>query len=239
MMPMRIEFVTLFPEIVLLATDFSILRRAKERALVEFAAANPRDYATDPHRSVDGPPCGGGPGMVLRADLVGPAIDCLGPTEATEIVLTDPAGERFEQRHAWDLSRREHVIFVCGHYEGIDDRIRQSRATRVFSIGDFVLTGGELPALLMADAIVRLLPGALGTPASLDADSHADGLLGPPQFTLPREWNGLTVPEVLLGGDHGAIEAWRRRESLRATRERRPDLFCRAKLSKRDLDLLQ
>lgn len=236
---LRIDFVTLFPEMVLPAVRHSILARAEKAGHVVFAATNPRDFTTDPHRTVDGRPCGGGPGMVLRADIVGRAMESLELRADDRVVLTDPNGERFEQRHARDLAQCERMVLLCGHYEGIDDRIRQRYATDVFSLGDFVLTGGELPALVIADAVVRLLPGVLGDPASLEEDSHADGLLSYPQFTLPREWEGLEVPEVLLGGDHGAIARWRRREALLATRRLRPDLFARAPLSKADVDLLQ
>lgn len=235
---LRIGFVTLFPEMVLPAIRHSVLRRGEEAGLLAFEASNPRDFATDPHRTVDGKPCGGGPGMVLRPDLVQQAIDALRGSEA-EVVLTDPTGERFTQAIAENLSRSEQVIFVCGHYEGIDDRIRQRSVTRTLSVGDFVLTGGELPALLMADAIARLVPGVLGDEESPATDSHAyGGLLGYPQFTLPREWEGLSVPEVLLSGDHGAIEKWRRAQALASTRSRRPDLFAKATLTKKDLDLL-
>ncbi|HRI44177.1 MAG TPA: tRNA (guanosine(37)-N1)-methyltransferase TrmD [Fimbriimonadaceae bacterium] len=236
---MRIDFVTLFPEMVLPALRHSILARAEQTGIVSFAATNPRDFATDAHRTVDGRPCGGGPGMVMRPDVVGRALESLDLMPGHRIVLTDPNGERFEQRHARDIASVDHLVILCGHYEGIDDRIRQRYASDVFSIGDFVLTGGEFPALLIADAVVRLLPGVLGDPDSLGADSHSDGLLSYPQFTLPREWEGFQVPAVLLSGDHGAIARWRRRHALISTRRQRPDLFCRARLSKSDVDLLQ
>lgn len=236
---MRIDFVTLFPEMVLPALRHSILARAEQAGLVTFAATNPRDFATDAHRTVDGRPCGGGPGMVLRADIVGRALESLALRPEDRVVLTDPNGVRFEQAHARVLARAPRLVLLCGHYEGIDDRIRQRFATDVFSLGDFVLTGGELPAMTIADAVVRLIPGVLGDPASLEADSHAEGLLSFPQFTLPREWEGLSVPEVLLSGDHGEIARWRRREALRATRLQRPDLFSKAPLTKADVDLLQ
>lgn len=233
------DFVTLFPEMVLPGLRHSMLRRAEEAGIVEFHAVDPRSFAKDAHRTVDGKPCGGGPGMVLRADLVGAAIDSVLSADAT-VILMDPTGETFRQPLAHELSVAKHLIIVCGHYEGIDDRIRQHYQARTVSVGDFVLTGGELPAMLIADAVVRLLPGVLGDADSLAEDSHSrDGLLSYPQFTLPRDWNGLAVPEVLLSGDHGAVAKWRRQESLRTTRERRPDLLCRAKLSKTDLDLLQ
>lgn len=236
---MRIDFVTLFPEMVLPALRHSILKRAEQAGIVSFTATNPRDFATDAHRTVDGRPCGGGPGMVMRPDVVGRAMDSLGIQKGDRVILTDPNGDRFEQRHARNLASVERLVILCGHYEGIDDRIRQRFASDVFSLGDFVLTGGELPALVITDAVVRLLPGVLGDPASLEADSHSEGLLSYPQFTLPREWEGLEVPEVLLSGDHGAIARWRRRQALISTRRQRPDLFCRARLSKSDIDLLQ
>lgn len=235
---LRIGFVTLFPEMVLSAIRHGVLRRGEAAGCLSFESSNPRDFATDPHRTVDGKPCGGGPGMVLRPDLVQQAIDAIRGEDA-EVVLTDPTGERFTQSVAQELCQSTQVIFVCGHYEGIDDRIRQKSVTRCLSIGDFVLTGGELAALVIADATCRLVKGVLGDEASHTTDSHSfEGLLGYPQYTLPREWQGLEVPEVLLSGDHGAIERWRRAQALAVTRARRPDLFAQAKLHKKDLDLL-
>lgn len=235
---LRIDFVTLFPEMVLDSVGHSMLKRAVEANKVVFRASNPRDFTEDNHRTVDDKPFGGGPGMVMMAEPVSQAIKSLNPMSGAAIVMTDPTGERYEQRHAQELSQKEQVVFVCGHYEGIDDRIRQTFATHVFSIGDFVLTGGELPALVMADSIVRLVPGVLGDSESLNIDSYSDGLLSAPQYTKPVEWNGIRVPDVLRSGDHGAVERWKREYALKLTRERRPDLFCRALLDKKDADVL-
>jgi tRNA (guanine37-N1)-methyltransferase len=233
---MRIDFVTLFPEMVLGALEHSITQRAQNSGAAIYGAANPRDFTTDKHRTVDDNPFGGGPGMLMKAEPVALAIESLGSADA--IVMTDPTGLRFEQKDAQGLSALDHVVFVCGHYEGIDDRVRQRCATHVFSIGDFVLTNGEMPALVMADAIVRLLPGVLGSEESLGIDSHSDGLLSAPQFTRPEVWRDITVPSVLLSGNHKEIEQWKRRESLRLTREQRPDLFGRAELRDSDLKLM-
>ena len=183
--------------------------------------------------------------MLMKAEPVAQAIEALcrqSPgcrSDGQAVVLTDPTGRLFTQSDAQVLSNLDHVVFVCGHYEGIDDRIRQRYATHVFSIGDFVLTNGELPALLMADAVVRLIPGVLGSEESLMIDSHSDGLLSAPQFTRPEEWRGLSVPTVLLSGNHKEVERWKRREALRITRTQRPDLFAKAMLTEEDLKLME
>ncbi|HVL39708.1 MAG TPA: tRNA (guanosine(37)-N1)-methyltransferase TrmD [Fimbriimonadaceae bacterium] len=234
---LHVGFVTLFPEMVLGACEHSILKRASERSLVRFRASNPRDFALDAHRTVDDRPYAGGPGMLMKPEPVAAAIRSLADDDAA-IVVTDPTGEMFDQRMAGELSRRRSVVFVCGHYEGIDARVAAKLATHVLTIGDYVLTGGELAALVMADAVVRLVPGVLGDPASLQIDSHHDGLLSAPQFTRPSEWEGLQVPPELTQGDHGAAERWRRAQALQLTRTRRPDLLARAELEKRDVDLL-
>lgn len=212
--------------------------RAVAGGAVEFRQFDPRDHATDKHRSVDDTPYGGGPGMVLMAPLVAAALAQTEPGPATAVVLTDPAAPRFDQEAASTLAGLDHVVFVCGHYEGIDERVRSTLCTHAYSIGDFVLTGGELPALVMADAIVRLLPGVLGDPRSHQDDSHSDGLLGFPLFTRPLEFNGETVPDVLVSGNHGEIARWRRRQQIMRTRANRPDLFAQADLGPSDLDLL-
>lgn len=236
---MRISFVSLFPEAVLGAVRHSMLMRAEAAGIVRFDAINPRDFANDSHRTVDDAPFGGGAGMVMKPDVVSAAIEAAKTMADCEIIFTDPAGELFKQMHAKELASSKEIIFVCGHYEGIDERAAQRHATRRFSIGDFVLTGGELPAAVMADAIVRLLPGVLGDPESLEQDAFADGLLTHPQYTRPQDWEGQRVPEVLLGGNHEAIARWRRAYRLQLTRKLRPDLLARAPLSKDDLKLLQ
>lgn len=235
---MRVDFVTLFPEMVLDACRHSILGRADASKKVAFGAANPRDFATDKHRTVDDTPYGGGPGMLMKPDVVSAAIRSLSTDSKTAIVFCEPSGKLFTQAHARELAKFGQIVFVCGHYEGIDDRVRQLFATHVFSIGDYVLTGGELPALVMADAIVRLIPGVLGSAESLQIDSHEGGLLSAPQFTRPEVFEGLEVPEVLRSGDHKKAAKWKREQALKTTRENRPDLFCRADLEKSDPDML-
>jgi tRNA (guanine37-N1)-methyltransferase len=235
---LRVDFVTLFPEMVLGALAHSITARAQAGGAVAFKAANPRDFATDRHRTVDDTSYGGGPGMVLMAPLVAAALSSLQPDPHTAIVLCDPAGERFDQSAAEALAAKPQVVFLCGHYEGVDERVRTRLATHCYSLGDFVLTGGEIPALAMADAVVRLLPGALGDPESHRDDSFQQGLLGFPLYTRPDEFQGECVPDVLKSGNHGQIARWRRAQQLRRTRDHRPDLFCRASLEESDLDLL-
>ncbi|MCW5937438.1 MAG: tRNA (guanosine(37)-N1)-methyltransferase TrmD [Fimbriimonadaceae bacterium] len=235
---MQCHFVTLFPEMVMGAVSHSILARAQAANLASFHTTNPRDFATDKHRSVDDEPYGGGPGMVMMASTIAAAVDSLALPEGTPVVLLDPAAPLFTQRDAVRLSRHSQIVLVCGHYEGVDERVRTQIATEAFSIGDFVLTGGELPALMVADAIVRLLPGVLGDPASHEDDSHSDGLLGFPLYTRPLEFRGEKVPAVLTSGHHGEIAKWRRQQSLIRTRVLRPDLFCKAGLTKGDVDLL-
>ena len=232
---------TLFPDVVLAACRHSILLRAEESGIAEFHATNPRNYTYDRHGKVDDTPYGGGPGMLMAVEPIALTLKALGADSkpnGTAIVLTDPAGKSFTQESAKTLSQHDRIVFLCGHYEGFDDRIRQLFATHSFSIGDYVLTGGELPALVMADAVVRLLPGALGSSESLRVDSHSDGLLSAPNFTRPEEFMGLTVPEVLLSGDHAKIAKWRRKQSLLCTKENRPDLLESAVLDKEDLDML-
>lgn len=234
---LEITFVTLFPDPVLSAMRHSVLARAEANGLVSYQACNPRDFAHDDRKSVDARPVSGGPGMVLRADIVGAALDSL-DLEGAEVVFPDPNGEQLNQTIAVDLSHATKIVFVCGHYEGIDDRVRQKYATRSLSLGDYILSGGEFAALVMADAVVRLVPGTLGEVKSLDIDAHSDCLLSSPQFAQPDVWQGLIVPEILKSGDHVAIDKWKRQIALRETRRLRPDLFCKAPLSRSDLDLL-
>ena len=235
---LRVDFVTLFPEMVQGALSHSIMARAERAGAVQFGTANPRDFASDPHKSVDDTNYGGGPGMVMMAPLIGAALDSLAPGEDAAVVLCDPAGERYTQKEAVSLSARSHIVFLCGHYEGVDERVRTRLATHTYSIGDFVLSGGELPALAMADSVVRLLPGVLGDPESHMDDSHSGGLLGFPLYTRPDEFMGESVPEVLKSGDHAKIARWRRQQQLLRTRRHRPDLLATAALTAADVDLL-
>jgi tRNA (guanine37-N1)-methyltransferase len=296
---LRIDFISLFPDMMLSSARHSMLLRAEQDGLVRFSAVDPREFSKDKHRTVDDKPYAGGPGMLMKVDVViaalraatgigdrgtgigGPGYGSASqelhsasstpnpsfkggePGEAlstidnptfhepgqalstidyplspnTAIIVPDPTGPMFTQSDAQELATKDQVIFICGHYEGMDHRIYK-HATHVFSIGDYVLTGGELPALVIADSIIRLLPGVLGCQSSLEIDSHSDGLLSAPQYTRPDSFEGDDVPEVLKSGNHQAVETWKRREALRLTRDCRPDLFCKAKLAKKDLDLL-
>lgn len=239
---LRFDFLTLFPELVLGACRHSILGRAETAGLVSYGAVNPRDFTYDRHGKVDDTPYGGAAGMLICVEPVHKSLVSIGigtePAPGVAVVMTDPTGRLFDQSAAQDLASKERVVFLCGHYEGFDDRVRSLFATHSYSIGDFVLTGGELPALVMTDAIVRLLPGALGSQESLVQDSHADGLLSAPNFTRPESYLGLEVPPVLVSGDHKRITDWKRRQSLAITARNRPDLLRRAGLDISDLDML-
>lgn len=223
---MRIDFVTLFPDLVNATLDQSIPARAQKMGAVEFRTINPRDFCYDTHRKVDDAPFGGHPGMLLRAEPIAVSIErCLPESGSAAVVITEPNGIPFTQKNARELAEYDQVIFVCGHYEGIDHRIEETFATHVFSIGDYVLTNGELPALVMADAVVRLLPGVLGSSASLEEDSFSNGILSAPNYTRPEVWRGMPIPDVLKSGNHKKIADWRDEASKRITAERRPDLL--------------
>jgi tRNA (guanine37-N1)-methyltransferase len=217
---------TLFPEIYPGALGSSIVGRAVRNGLVDIRAVDLRSYAHDRRGTVDDRPYGGGPGMLMNAEILSEAIDDLrGPD--TLVILTSPRGKRFEQREAEKLSREKSLLFVCGHYEGVDQRVIDSRIDVEYSIGDFVLTSGNLAAMVMTDAVVRLLPGALGDDESSGEESFSTGLLEYPQYTRPPVFEGVPVPEVLLSGDHQKIAQWRQAEAERITRERRPDCWER------------
>ena len=240
---LRLDFVTLFPDLVRDALAHSMMRRAAEGGHAQFETVNPRDYCYDKHQKVDDVPFGGAAGMLIKAEPVALALEAINLTADfrepdVELIVTDPTGVRFDQQLAQELSAKRRVVFLCGHYEGFDQRVVTHFNARPVSIGDFVLTNGELPSLVMADAIVRLLPGVLGSADSLRADSHSDGLLSAPNFTRPEIWRGEAIPEVLRSGDHKAIERWRREQSLLATRRLRPDLLAKAKVDKPDLNVL-
>jgi tRNA (guanine37-N1)-methyltransferase len=240
---LRLDFVTLFPDLVRDALAHSMMRRAAEGGHAQFKTVNPRDYCYDKHQKVDDVPFGGAAGMLIKAEPVALALEAIGLSADfrepdVELIVTDPTGVRFDQQLAQELSAKRRVVFLCGHYEGFDQRVITHFAARPVSIGDFVLTNGELPALIIADALVRLLPGVLGSADSLKADSHSDGLLSAPNYTRPEVWRGESIPEVLKSGDHRAIERWRREQSLLATRRLRPDLLAKAKVDKPDLNVL-
>ncbi len=224
---MRIDIVSIFPG-YLAPLQLSLAGKARDKGLLDVAVHDLRDWAHDRHRTVDDTPYGGGAGMVMKPEPWGEALDEVATGHPT-IIFTTPSGEPFSQELARELATREHVVFACGRYEGIDQRVIDHAATlgevREISIGDYVLNGGEVAALAITEAIVRLVPGFMGNPESLTEESHEDGLLEYPVYTKPASWRGRDVPEVLLGGNHGAIERWRHDEALRRTAERRPDLL--------------
>jgi len=234
-MAMRIDVVTLFPELFEVPLRTSIIGRAEDLGAVAFGIHDLREHGLGRHRSVDDYPYGGGAGMVMRPEPLFAAIEPL-RTEGATVILMDPAGERLTDAMARDLARHAHLALVCGRYEGIDERAR-GLADREVSIGDYVLTGGELPALVLIDTVVRLLPGVIQE-ASHEGDSFATGLLEHPQYTRPEAFRGMEVPAILRSGNHGEVERWRRREALRRTLERRPDLLQAASLSDADQSVL-
>jgi tRNA (guanine37-N1)-methyltransferase len=226
-MPLRIDILTLFPEMFPPILGTSIPKRAAEKGLVEYHLTNIRDFATDAHRSVDDKPFGGGPGMVMMCPVVFDAVEHvekLDQRPATRILLT-PQGRRFDQQLAGEFANQNRLLLIAGHYEGFDERISTGLVPIEVSIGDYVLSGGELAAMVVIDAVVRLLPGALGAEDGAADESFADGLIEHPQYTRPREFRGMGVPDVLLGGNHKAIAQWRLEQRKLRTKERRPDLW--------------
>jgi tRNA (guanine37-N1)-methyltransferase len=225
---MRIDIITLFPAMFGGPFAESIVARAVAAGLVEIEVHNLRDWTADRHRTVDDAPYGGGAGMVLKAEPLFAAIDALAAGSATgaHVVLLTPQGEPLRQPLVADLARREHLILVCGHYEGVDERVVEHAVDQEISIGDYVLSGGELPAMVLVDAVVRLLPGALGSPESAQDESHVEGLLEYPHYTRPAQFRGWRVPDVLLSGNHAEVARWRRQQALERTRRRRPDLLA-------------
>ncbi|WP_066175156.1 tRNA (guanosine(37)-N1)-methyltransferase TrmD [Bacillus marinisedimentorum] len=225
---LKIDFLTLFPEMFPGILDNSILKKAQEKKAVRFAVHNFREFSENKHNKVDDYPYGGGAGMVLSPQPLFSAVEQLteqSESEKPRVVLLCPQGERYTQRKAEELAQEDQLIFICGHYEGYDERIREHLVTDELSIGDFVLTGGELGAMVIADSVTRLLPGVLGNAASPELDSYSSGLLEHPQYTRPAEFRGMKVPDILLSGDHAKIEEWREKESFRRTFTRRPDLL--------------
>lgn len=232
---MKFDVFTLLPEVFPSYLESSILLRAREQGLVEIAVHNIRDWASGKHRVTDDEPYGGGGGMVMKPEPIFAAIeDVLGATPSCPVILLTPQGRLLTQKIAAELAQQPHLALICGRYEGVDERVREHLATDEISIGDYVLTGGELPALVLIDAITRLLPGALGDPDGARDDSHASGLLEYPHYTRPAEFRGWRVPEVLLSGDHARIAKWRREQALLRTLQRRPDLLRNASLTDED-----
>jgi tRNA (guanine37-N1)-methyltransferase len=241
---MRFDVVTIFPEMFEAVTRHGITRRALEEGGFDFRAWNPRDFVSDPHRTVDDRPYGGGPGMVM---IPGPLEQCIDAAVARQsaagverppVLLLSPQGERFTDAVARQLAQSPGLVLVAGRYEGVDERLIRRRIDREISIGDYVTSGGELPAMVMIDAIVRLLPGSLNDAGSASQDSFSEGLLDWPHYTRPEVWEGDRVPEVLLSGNHAAIARWRRKQALARTRARRPDLLEGRTLSRQDAELL-
>lgn len=235
---MRIDVLTLFPEVLEAFFSTSILGRAQSAGYVKVNPVDFRSYSTDKHNSVDEPPFGGGAGMVLGPQSLFDAVEDVRTKEAS-IILLSPQGRTFTQKVAEELAQREHLVLICGHYEGIDERVSRYLATDELSIGDYVLTGGEIAALVVVDAVTRLIPGVLGNCESAGEDSFSTGLLEHPHYTRPREFLGYSVPEVLLSGNHQEIDLWRRKESLRRTLMRRLDLLNGYNFSQSDRGLIR
>lgn len=224
---MRIDVITLFPEILQGGLDQSILKRARQQGLTEVHLHQLREYALDKHRTVDEKPYGGGPGMLLKCEPMFRAMEAIQPMaeEKGRVVLLSPSGTLFRQETARRLSGEKRLIFICGHYEGVDERVREQLVDEEISIGDYVLTNGALAALVVIDAVVRLLPGVVGNEASTEEESFSHGMLEGPQYTRPEEFRGWRVPEILLSGDHAKIAAWRREQGRLKTNRVRPDLL--------------
>ena len=236
---MNIHVLTLFPEMFDAFFSTSIIGRATSEARVHLNAVNFRHYSKNKHHKVDDYPYGGGQGMLLTPEPLFDAVDDIKRSDKTRVILLCPQGERFTQKKAEELAAEEDLIFICGHYEGFDERIREHLVTDELSLGDFVLTGGETASMVMIDAIVRLLPGTLSKESSHQDDSFSSGLLEFPQYTRPADFRGLKVPDVLLSGNHAHIAEWRRKEALRRTLIRRPDLLESAKLDAADVARLK
>jgi len=248
---MQFEVFTLLPEIFPPYLESSILNRARQKGLIDVRVHNIRDYTRDKHHTTDDTPYGGGGGMVMKPEPVFEAVESvLGlaqheqqtqprPASNIPIILLTPQGRVFTQRIAEELSRYEQIALLCGRYEGVDERIREHLVTDEISIGDYVLTGGELPALLLIDAISRLIPGVLGDPTGAEDDSHSMGLLEYPHYTKPPEFRGVKVPDVLTSGNHAKIEKWRREQALTRTFHKRPDMLENAELSKADIKFVE
>lgn len=221
---MRIDVITIFPGMLDGFFKESMLKRAAAAGIVVFNTIDLRSFTKDVHRTVDDRPYGGGPGMVMKPEPIFAAVESV-RTEGARVILMTPQGRPFRQCEAQALSQEDHLIFVCGHYEGVDERVRQALVTDEISIGDYVLTNGVLAAAVVADAVVRLLPGVLGGAGATEEESFSEGLLEYPQYTRPPEFHGMSVPDVLLSGHHQEVAVWRRNQSLQRTRERRPDLM--------------
>lgn len=221
---MKIDILTLFPNIFTGPLTESIIKRAQENGFVEIVVHDLRQYTNDKHRTADDKPYGGGGGMILKPEPIFKAVDNL-RTGKTKLILMSPQGVKFSQRIAHELSLEKHLLFICGHYEGVDERVRTGLSPLDISIGDYILTNGSLAAMVVIDAVIRLIPGVLGNPNSSVNESFSNGLLEYPQYTRPGEYRGMVVPEELLSGDHKLIEGWRKKESQKLTEKQRPDML--------------
>jgi tRNA (guanine37-N1)-methyltransferase len=238
---MRVDVITIFPEVIEAGTGFSIVKRAQEKGALEVKVHDLRDYTHDRHRTTDDEPFGPGAGMVMKPEPLFEVVESIrGEHDASEskVLMMTPQGKPFSQKMARELAAEKHLVFVCGHYEGVDERVREHLVDQEISIGDYVLTGGELPALVVLDAVIRLLPGVLGDEESAVDESFTEGLLEYPHYTRPAEFRGWRVPEVLISGHHAKIAEWRRVQSLKRTLERRPDLLEHANLTDKDRKIL-
>ena len=236
---MKIHVLSLFPPMFEGVFGSSILKKAQDKGAVELAVTDIREFSENKHKQVDDYPYGGGAGMVLKPEPMFNAVEAITQGRKPRVILMCPQGERFTQKKAEELAKEEDLVFLCGHYEGYDERIREHLVTDEISIGDFVLTGGELAAMTVIDAVVRLLPGVLGQEDSHIQDSFSTGLLEHPHYTRPADFRGMKVPDVLLSGNHAKIEEWREEQSLRRTYTRRPDLFDVYELSPKQKQLLE
>jgi len=236
---MRIDVLSLFPEMFDVPMNSSMMWKARDRGYFDFHAHDIRNYAQGKHRQVDDTPYGGGGGMVLKVDVVVRAVEHIKEQHPAPVLLMSPQGQQFSHAKAVDLSQRDGLILLCGHYEGFDERIRELVVDEEISIGDYVLTGGELAAMVVIDAVVRQIPGVLGAEGGADRDSHADGLLEGAHYTRPAEFRGLTVPEILTSGHHAAVDQWRREQALRRTWHNRRELLDTAPLTDADRQFLE
>ena len=238
---MKISIMTLFPEMCNAVLGESIIGRAREKGIIEIEAVNIRDYTTDKHNNVDDATYGGGMGMLMQAQ---PIYDCYkaisenSESDKPHLIYMSPQGKTLTQQRVKELSELDEIVILCGHYEGVDERVLEEIVDEEISVGDYVLTGGELPALMLADAVARMIDGVLPNDEAKSLESHYDGLLEYPQYTRPFEWHGKEVPEVLISGHHENIDKWRRQQSLKRTFERRPDMLEKAELTKKDIEYL-
>ena len=236
---MKIHVLSLFPHMFSGVFGSSILKKAQEKQAVELAVSDIREYSENKHKQVDDYPYGGGAGMVLKPEPMFNAVEAITEGRKPRVILMCPQGERFTQKKAEELAQEEDLVFLCGHYEGYDERIRQYLVTDEISVGDFVLTGGELPAMTVIDAVVRLLPGVLGQADSHIQDSFSTGLLEHPHYTRPADFRGMKVPDTLLSGNHAKIDEWREEQSFKRTLERRPDLLEALELTPKQLKIIE